>query len=145
MANSPGTNLPMSPKKVNLRWAAFAREYVKNGGNGARAYKKHFNCKTLKGAASHASALLKRPEVQEMINREQEAVISLHNIKTDAIANELLGVIERAKESGDEYAMMKALDMLNKMTGAYNHKQEIDLRAQGVVINYINPDEKKKK
>jgi len=133
------TNLPMSPKKINLRWAAFAREYVKNGGNGARAYKKHFGCKTLKDARSHASTLLKRPEVQEMIQREQNAIISLHNIETDSIMNELLGVIERAKEQGNEKNLLQALDMINKMCGKYNHTQELDVRAQGIVINYIKP------
>jgi len=140
------TSLPMSAKNVNLRWAAFVREYSKNGGNGARAYKKSFGCRTLADARSHASTLLKRPEVQAMLKREQQAIISLHNVETDAIINELMGVIERAKAEGNEKTLMQALDMINRMVGSYNHTQELDIRAQGIVINYVKPlDEEESK
>ena len=143
MPNKNSPKLPMDPRSVNRRWERFAQAYVKNGGNAAGAYRTAFNMKKGTQASANALSLLKRPEVRAMIEREQNAVLNLHNLEVDGIVNELLGVIERAKESGDEHALMKALDILNKMSGVYNHKQEIDVRAQGIIFNFVQPMENK--
>lgn len=134
-----------TPEKVNPKWIAFAKEYCTNGYNASEAYKVAYNSKKGARVGGNASNLLKKPEVQAIIDREMAAIISIHNISADAVASEILKILDICKADGDRHNALKALDMLNKMSGFYNHKTEMDVRAQGIIFNFIEPIEKNSK
>lgn len=115
----------------------FCLEYIHNGLNGKQAYKVAYpKCKTDNAAEAGASRLLRNVKVQEYIKELQNdfkktKVMSIEDRRewlSNIVSEEVLDKSTKYNKNGDEIVVeraaslfdkMKAIDMLNKMDGAY--------------------------
>lgn len=131
--------------KLNNNKKAFCREYVKNGNNGTQAYMKtHKNCSE-ESARRNASRMLTNADVQEYIKElqdklEEEAIMTakermkwLTEVVNDIQQEETnvkiadSGEIKSVLKKADLQTKMKAIDILNKMSGEYVNKIEANV------------------
>lgn len=110
----------MNQEKMTERQREFARLIAKGEKQGA-AYRKAFNCMGQSEAAvrSNASRLAKNDNIRRLIEelREQadsEAVMSRHERMV-----RLSRQAEEAAREGDRSGLVRVIDTLNKMDGAY--------------------------
>lgn len=110
----------MNQEKITERQREFARLIAKGEKQGA-AYRKAFNCMGQSEAAvrSNASRLAKNDNIRRLIEelREQadsEAVMSRHERMV-----RLSRQAEEAAREGDRSGLVRVIDTLNKMDGAY--------------------------
>lgn len=115
----------------------FCLEYIHNGLNGKQAYKVTYpKCKSEQAAEAGASRLLRNVKVQEYIKELQSdfkknKVMSIEDRRewlSNIVGEEVLDKSTKYNKDGDEIVVeraaslfdkMKAIDMLNKMDGAY--------------------------
>lgn len=107
---------------------AFAQEYVKNGNNGTEAYMKVYPDSSYDSARSSSADLLTKPNIQEYIKELQDKIEdkSIMSAKDRMIflTNVVNGIMEgQEKVCGSD--RLKALDILNKMSGEYVIKTEV--------------------
>jgi len=109
---------------INKKQELFLQEYLSNGMNGSKAYQTIYKCKS-SVARNNASQLLAKPHIKELVEKEKNKLMEKYEIKKENIIDELNWVIENAKEekadSGftDRSAILKAIDILNRMSGNY--------------------------
>lgn len=125
------------------RHQAFVREYLKNGNNGAQAYMKVYGTKDNNQAGQHASHLLDTESIQKHLEKERDLIARNHNIDVEENIRTLHTLIEDCLNDGDRHHLTKAIDMLNKMSGQYTHKQQIDHKHDGITFNFIKPENPK--
>lgn len=97
----------------------FCREYVKNNGNGTRAYLAAYNSKSETAASIESSKLLRRDDITEYIaalNKPMENRIQNEREKKRSILWDFIQ--DNNKSDSDR---LKALDLLNKMDQDYIH------------------------
>ena len=95
----------------------FCREYVRNKGNGTKAYLFAYNSKSEVSAAQESSKLLRRDDITEYIttlNKPTENRITNEREKKRSILWEFIN--DTTKSDSDR---LKALDLLNKMDSDY--------------------------
>lgn len=123
-----------------MRKEKFAREFVLTC-SVAKAYKKAYNYNgTDKYAKQKGDKLLKNKTIQEMIEIERGELLSNDRIKQKFVLDTLLEVVKDSKDDKDRNNLLKALDMVNKMSGAYNHRQEVDVNGMAFQFNFIKND-----
>lgn len=97
----------------------FAREYYKNGGNGTDAYIAAYDTENRVTASREAHELLKRADILEYIKTlnipQENKAISERQKKRDIIWDR----IEKCILSGDDTAIARYMDILNKMDAEY--------------------------
>lgn len=130
---------------MNNNQKLFCHEYVKNGNNGTRAYMEVYSNCTEETARRNASKLLTKTDVKEYIESLQkelkdEAIMSAKERMewlTEVVKDKQREVtsIRTADEDviiGDKNAdlntKIKAIDIMNKMTGEYVTKVEGNVR-----------------
>ena len=99
----------------------FCRQFVANGGNGTRAYLAAYDSTSETSAAQEASKLLKRDDIKGYINSlnkpaDYEAIDEAQKIK--ALIWER---IEVCRENGDDAAIARYTDQLNRLSGRYTN------------------------
>lgn len=115
----------------------FCLEYIHNGLNGKQAYKVAYpKCKSEQAAEAGASRLLRNVKVQDYIkelqsNFKKTKIMSIEDRRewlSNIVGEEVLDKSTKYNKDGDEIVIeraaslfdkMKAIDMLNKMDGAY--------------------------
>ena len=126
---------------MNNNQKLFCHEYVKNGNNGTRAYMEVYSNCTEETARRNASKLLTKTDVKEYIESLQkelkdEAIMSakermewLTEVVKD-IQREVTSIrtadedIIIGDKNADLNTKIKAIDIMNKMTGEYVTKVE---------------------
>lgn len=126
---------------MNNNQKLFCHEYVKNGNNGTRAYMEVYSNCTEETARRNASKLLTKTDVKEYIESLQkelkdEAIMSakermewLTEVVKD-IQREVASIrtadedIIIGDKNADLNTKIKAIDIMNKMTGEYVTKVE---------------------
>lgn len=117
----------------------FCEEYVNNGKNGTQAYLIAYkSCKKEETASVNASRLLRNAKVQEYIS-ELQGELKKKAIMTAEERMEWLTKIIKGEEKETTYYegeekkrepclsdKMKALDLLNKMTGEYTENLNLN-------------------
>ena len=133
--------------KMNVKHKAFVIEYLKNGLNGSKAYKAVYNSKDDETAKVGASRLLTYDNVKKLIEEMQEKTeeAGIMSIKerqeflTRIITGEEMEVIGtmdgEIKVKPRIKTKLSALDLLNKMSGAYTEKREISINKPIVLID----------
>lgn len=86
--------------------------------------------------------MLDDPEVQAVIKEEMVAMEKHYRINKGYIIKEIQELMARCLEDDDRSTMVKCLDMLNKMSGSYVIKHEMDIRSEQIVINVLSSDHK---
>ena len=120
----------MRKTKLTEKMKAFGREYVKNGGNGTRAYLSAYDGNSETAASIEANKLLRRDDVTEYIralNKPLENRITSEREKKRRI---LWDFIQSNTVSDSD--RLKAMDLLNKMDAEYvninrNIEQKTDI------------------
>lgn len=104
----------------------FITEYIKDY-NGARAYIAAGYSE--KGASQGASRLLTRVNIKNEIARRQELIQEASNINKENVIKKLLELIDDCytDEKTDRTSILKAMDMINKMTGMYVPENNITI------------------
>lgn len=76
--------------KLNKKELQFINEYLSNGFNGSKAYKKVYkSCKSDGTARTEASKLLAKPNIKKEIDKRQEELRAKSEIKREDILNDL--------------------------------------------------------
>lgn len=105
----------------------FCREYVRNNGNGTQAYLFAYDSKSESAASIESSKLLRRDDITEYIsalNKPMENRIQNEREKKRFI---IWDRIESCIISGDDAAIARYMDILNKMDAEYiNINKHID-------------------
>jgi hypothetical protein len=126
-------------KNLRLKHKLCIQEWLENGMNGTAAYMTYYpNCKR-STANNNFNQLKKTPAAQEYISEIVERQMKRTGITKDFILEEILELIKKAKSDDDRSSLLKALDMINKISGNYNQKSEIELTTNGIVMNFIQP------
>jgi hypothetical protein len=118
-------------KKLSDQHLAFIDEYTTNN-VAYKAYLKAYPTATPYAARNASSILLADPLIQEEVEKRRLELRERANIKKEDIVNKLLELIERCESDDDRHHIIKAYDMINKMTGTYQDK--IDITSKGEAI-----------
>ena len=152
-------------KQLNNNQLAFCEEYVKNGFNGAKAYRNVYEQENKQVCASEAYKMLRDPRIQEEINNVLlsfrvvgfEVGIDRKTIMT-AIKNMLAatkpvyknnnkeGTVDLVGEHPDWQAINNAINTYAKLTGDFATEKK-DVLVTGVVgtedVKNMTPEERR--
>ena len=111
---------------LNNNQITFCQEYIKNGNNGTKAYMKVYPDSSEESAMVGASRLLRNVKVQEYLQSlqkkvERKSIMSAEE-RMEFLTKVVNGNVEDKLYMGDK---LKALDILNKMSGEYVLKAEV--------------------
>lgn len=127
--------------RLTEKQKAFCREYVRNNGNGTKAYLHAYDSKSETSAAIEANRLLRRDNITEYI-------ASLNKPLENRIQNErekkrqfLWDMIENPSTSDSD--RLRAMDILNKMDAEYiNINRNIEDKSASIISLDTNTLEK---
>ena len=111
----------MAKKKLTPKQFKFVQEYLIDMNATQAAIRAGYSEKT---AYSQGQRLLKKGEVQDLLNKKQEQHEIQCDIKKEDIIKDLIKIKEDNIEDWPPHAL-KALEMLNRMLG-YNEAEKID-------------------
>lgn len=111
----------MAKKKLTPKQFKFVQEYLIDMNATQAAIRAGYSEKT---AYSQGQRLLKKGEVQDLLNKKQEQHEIQCDIKKEDIIKDLIKIKEDNIEEWPPHAL-KALEMLNRMLG-YNEPEKID-------------------
>lgn len=135
---------PKNERGLQHKHRLFADEYLMNGNRVADAYIAIYPHVTDRVYASKAGSKIKmQPEVTKYIEETQAIIETNYKIRREDIVKEVFELIDDCKRDGDRSNYIKLLDMLNKMSGQYVTKQEVELNGPGIIFNFVNPDNQK--
>ena len=128
--------------ELNDNELLFIGYYFSNGFNGTQAYKLLKPSVSEESAAVEAHKWLRKPKISAEVEKRKLAIKSKCEIKTEEIVEHLKNLIQDCLEDKDRPNLIKALDMLNKMSG--NYLQKIDMTTNGqnisdIKVNIIKP------
>ena len=104
---------------------AFCHEYVKNSGNGTKAYLTAYNSNSENAAKIEASKLLRRDDITEYITTLTRPTVNRIQNEREKKRSILWDFINDTTKSDND--RLKALDLLNKMDAEYiNINRNID-------------------
>jgi phage terminase small subunit len=107
-------------KGLTIKKKRFVDELFSNGFNISLAYSSVYQSVTKGTAYSNGNRLLKRPEVECEVMARQAAIAKSEQINRSDIIKTLKKIVERYNEDGTgAREAIKALDMLNRMSGQY--------------------------
>lgn len=104
----------------------FCHEYLLCG-NATEAYKKAYNCTSHTSASRNASVLLRRDDITEYIATLNKPMVNQITNEREKKRQIIWDRIEICLEKGDEAAIARYMDILNKMDAEYvNINRNID-------------------
>ena len=121
----------------------FIDEYFNNGFNGTAAYRKVFKNNN-KNVAFYAYSLLNKPLIKLEVEKRLDELRNANIIKREEIMFNLKELMVNSINEKDNATLLKTIDIINKMSGAYttqieaNINQSITLNIPGIDI----PDDK---
>lgn len=110
---------------------AFCEEYVRNGGNGSRAFQTAYGC-CIEDARKRYCKPFKKPEVKAYIKALQKEAFEAACINAERVALKLAD-IAFADKNDEVYCathQLKALDLLQKQLGLQHQKIEADVSTE---------------
>ena len=109
-------------KKLTYKQAAFCREYVSNGGNGAQAYLKAYNTEDYSTSTTESSLLLKEKHIQDEIIRLTSPDVEKTKSEREKVKDKLWSIINDPTEKTEN--VCRAMDILNRMNAEYIQRTE---------------------
>lgn len=118
----------------------FCKNIAIEGMNYSDAYRYAYDCKGMsaKSVNEKASLLKDNVKIKSRLNELYEQIDSPKIMTAKARAEKLTGLAEM---SDDPNVIMKAIDLLNKMTGEYVQKVEADVKNEITVNVELVDDE----
>ena len=114
-----------SKGNLTIKQIEFVKEYVRNGGKARMAYMKVYNSTNKQSASVSASKLLKKPHVNEFLQR----MLEIHAAENHQLTgNQILGYLnELASDSEvDNKIRLRALELLAKKFNLFESKAETE-------------------
>lgn len=112
---------------------AFCREYFKNGGNGTKAYLFAYDSKNDQVAANESSILLKNDEIREYLHSMNKPLEKKAISEREKKRKIIWDRIEYCISIGDDTAVARYMDILNKMDAEYiNINRNIEDKAADI-------------
>lgn len=99
----------------------FCREYVSNGGNATQAYLAAYDSNSEVSAAQEGYKLLQDTRIKECIQSLNAPLNDIAMDEGEKIRRLLWERIELCQQTGDESAIARYLDQLNRMAGRYTN------------------------
>lgn len=113
--------------RLTEKQKSFCREYVKNGGNGTQAYLTAYDSKSESAASIESSKLLKRDNITEYIATLNKPIENRIQNEREKKRQIIWDRIDACLLSGDDTAIARYMDILNKMDAEYvNINRNID-------------------
>ena len=106
--------------KLNYTDKLFISEYIRNGGNGTQAYLAIKPDVSVNSAAVSANRMLKRPAVQEALDREVEKTIA----SREGLIREAHRIKEKAEKTDKLQVALNAIDLKGKLAGRYREQSD---------------------
>jgi hypothetical protein len=125
---------------ISMKELAFVNEYLRNGFLQQKAMMTLDPSLSPQAAADLSTKYMKLPRVQEYLQKRIRAMESESRLTKKFIEDELLEALANCKNAEDRAHVLKTIDIMNKFAGHYNHKQQIDVKHEQVIINYQKPD-----
>ena len=127
---------PLEPRQLS-----FITEYLKDFNGTQAAIRAGYSEKTANVIASN---LLTKVNVKQEISRRQALIQEASNITREKVIHKLLELIEDCytDEKTDRTSILKAMDMINKITGIYTPENQINILNQGdseIKITIVKP------
>ena len=97
----------------------FCREYFTNGGNGTKAYLFAYDSKNEQVAANESSLLLKNEEIRNYLQAMNKPLEERAISEREKKRNILWERIQVCIDKGDDTAVARYMDILNKMDAEY--------------------------
>lgn len=113
----------------------FLNFYVNNGLNATQAY---LSCKPgamYDTAKNEGNLLIKRPQVQQDLERRLMEEKQKEEIKKSEIVGKLRTLMYECINDADRANLLKTIDILNKMGGHYQQKVDITSKDEKITIN----------
>lgn len=128
--------------KIKKKHQLFVQEYMINGNNAAQAYMKVFKKDKSDNVycARAAHQLLLTQYCQDLIQKERDDMDIQYQVNKGLLVKELLDTINACKVEEDRTNLLKSIDILNKMSGNYTEKREVNVSGQGIVFNFHDPN-----
>lgn len=118
--------------KLNPRQEKFCVAYARSG-NATEAYREAgYKAKTDETAWASASEILRKPKVKERLEEIRKETSTPKILDAQQIQEMLTIGASRALEKGNESAMCKCIEILNKMHGRYI--QRIDMSTSTPIV-----------
>lgn len=122
-------------KSLTFKQRAFAKEYVRNGGNATQAYEKIYQVKTSKkNAATNACDIKSNAKVSRYIEELNQNLFFRLGLDDESLYQYAADILQYARDAEKVKDRTSALDQVCKMTGLYTkvdaqteHKQPIIL------------------
>jgi len=123
--------------KLTEKMTNFAEEYVKNGYNGAKAYKIAYKQDNKSVCASEAYKMLRDPRIIEQIDQVEgsfRVIGQTEGIDKRVIVKSLAKMIKATKKEKDgtdvpDYTAHKdAITLFSKLTGDFKERKELEIK-----------------
>ncbi len=132
----------MKNSKLTCKQYSFCVEYIRSGGNQSKAYRNslydtsNMNADTIK---NNAYKLMQNNDVLTTIKELREETIQDVKQSLRIELNDVIGQISDISRNAEKDSdKLKALDMLMKHLGGYNHKPEVEQRDFSIpIINWV--------
>ena len=105
----------MKRTKPTFKQKRFAKEYIRNNGNGTQAYLKTYDVKNPAYAAMRASNLIRNDNVKREINE----ILDRSGLNQEAISDRVKAILNREPEKVTDQGVLRAAEMLYKLHGAF--------------------------
>lgn len=115
----------------------FCREYVSNGGNGTQAYLAAYDSNSEISASVEASRLLQGEEIRKYIESLNEPMNESATEELTRIKAIIWERIQACIESGDDAAIARYTDQLNRLGGRYTN---ISVNKSETTVNFDSLD-----
>ncbi len=124
----------------------FIETYFNNGFNAAQAYMTAFPEATYKSAKYSGYRLMAKPVIKEEIERIWAEVKDLQIVKREEIMIALKELMDQSIENGNSNDLLKTIDTINKMTGAYTLQIDANIKNNIILtIPGLEPDKEEDK
>lgn len=133
----------MKPKSkdISMRELTYVNEYMRNGFQQQKAMMTIDPTLTAVEAANTSTKYMKLDRVKDYINKRIQAMENETRLTKKFIEDELMAILSDCKNADDRSHVLKTIDIMNKFAGHYNHKQQHEVKMEGIVINYQKPSE----
>jgi hypothetical protein len=124
--------------RLTIKQLRFVENYVRMGDGTKAAIKSGYSPKSERVSAGQ---LLDNPLIIEAIERVSQAINLTNEPARNRIEQELYEIVLNAKVDGNTMVLLKALDMLCKISGLYTPNVSLT-QDNSLTINYIVPQPK---
>lgn len=130
----------MNSKDLTTQHKQFVNEYFACGMNATQAYSKVYPNSSYNSSKNNGNRLLTKDDIQTEIQKRYNELQAQSNTTVIDITNKVKQVIEDCQRDDDRTNLLKALDLLAKLIGAYAPKRIEQTAPAPLQINIIKAE-----